>query len=190
MEEQTKYSAARRLVLLPCISTTHTHHLCWLLLGKGARAAYFTVGRVTMRPSVPSMQTRTAPPAKKGSHEKRLVWFLQIRCHNSFQPLKHQLYHIKPPLTINIRLWEVFVLGVHYGAFESLLIHVLQEKLIVRDASAATSLAFIEITAWRTILEPPPPPPPPPQISLCRRRRRCCRHYSSHTQSVLCRSEK
>jgi hypothetical protein len=63
----------------------------------------------------------------------------------------------------------------------------------VRDASAATSLAFIEITAWRTIPEsPPPPPPPPPQISFCRRRRRrrCCRHYSSHTQPVLCRSEK
>jgi hypothetical protein len=55
-----------------------------------------------------------------------------------FQPLKHQLYHIKPPFTINIRLWEVFVLGVYYGALESLLIHGLQEKLIVRDARIQT----------------------------------------------------
>jgi hypothetical protein len=129
---------------------------------------------------------------QKGIARKTLGLVLQIRCHNSFQPLKHQLYHIKPPLTINIRLWKVFGLGVYYGALESLLTHVLQEKLIVRDASAATSLAFIEITAWRTIPEsPPPPPPPPPQISFCRRRRcRCCCHYSSHTQPVLCRSEK
>jgi hypothetical protein len=129
---------------------------------------------------------------QKGIARKTLGLVLQLRCHNSFQPLKHQLYHIKPPLTINIRLWKVFGLGVYYGALESLLTHVLQEKLIVRDASAATSLAFIEITAWRTIPEsPPPPPPPPPQISFCRRRRRrCCRHYSSHTQPVLCRSEK
>eukprot|EP01047_Picozoa_sp_COSAG01_P002761 COSAG01_NODE_75_length_28415_cov_72.253267_16_plen_91_part_00 len=80
------------------------------------------------------------------------------------------------------------MLGVHYGALESFLIHVLQKMLIVRDASAATSLASIEITAWRTTLESPLPPPPP-QISFCRCRCRR-RHHSSHTQSVLCRSEK
>ena len=90
---------------------------------EGARPANLTVGRVTTQLSVPSMPNAHGFAGQKEIARKTPRIALQIGLDSTakahFQPLNHQLYNIKLPLTINIRLWEAFVLGVYNGAFES-----------------------------------------------------------------------
>ena len=101
----------------------------------GVRPTNLTVGRVTTQLSVPSMPNAHGFAGQKEIARKTPSLALQFHCQNSFQPLKHQPYHIKLPLTINIRLWEAFVLGVYKGALESF-----RSMYCRRSSSCATAL--------------------------------------------------
>ena len=99
------------------------------------RPTNITLGRVTTQLSVSAMPNAHGFAGQKEIARKTPSLALQFHCQNSFQPLKHQPYHIKLPLTINIRLWEAFVLGVYNGALESF-----RSMYCRRSSSCATAL--------------------------------------------------
>ena len=112
------------------------------LLASIRRPTYLTVGRVTTQLSVPSMPNAHGFAGQKEIAQKTPSLALQLHCHNSFQPLKHQPYHIQLPITINIRLWEAFVLGVYNGALESF-----RFMYCRRSSSCATALRRVSFSS-------------------------------------------